>query len=387
MVAVEADPVWAERLTGRLAGLGCPRPSSSWLVTSSTVPLPSEPYRVLSNPPYGITTALLRRLFDRPEHGPYRADLLLQWEVARKRSQMPPSPAALHDLGAMVGNDDRGARPQVRLRPGAAGGCRLARGDETTSLRLLPSRLAPGYARFPPSRVGPPTRRTLIRWIEMRVVEVGPRDGLQNEAVELSTIDKVELIDRLVDAGLSRIEAVSFAHPERVPQMADAEEVMAALPTPCGASLIGLVMNWKGWQRAAATDVDEVNMPVFATETFNERNQGVPDRRDRRRTGRRGFRRGGEGRDGDRHGERRLGMSFRGRGPRRTRWSGWPRRSPLPGWGSWRWPTPSGWPTRGRWSGFSMPSAPPSTGYPCGSTSTTPATPVWPTSSRPSRTG
>ncbi len=111
---------------------------------------------------------------------------------------------------------------------------------------------------------------------EIRVVEVGPRDGLQNEAVELFTSDKVELIDRLIGAGVSRIEAVSFAHPERVPQMADAEGVMSALPTPGDARLIGLVMNWKGWQRAGATGVDEVNVPVFATETFNERNQGVP---------------------------------------------------------------------------------------------------------------
>ncbi len=110
----------------------------------------------------------------------------------------------------------------------------------------------------------------------VRLVEVGPRDGLQNEAVELSTTDKIGLITRLVDAGLGRIEAVSFAHPKRVPQMADAEEVMAAMPTPSGASLIGLVMNWKGWQRAVATEVDEVNIPVFATETFNERNQGAP---------------------------------------------------------------------------------------------------------------
>ncbi|HEX2368038.1 MAG TPA: hydroxymethylglutaryl-CoA lyase [Acidimicrobiia bacterium] len=110
----------------------------------------------------------------------------------------------------------------------------------------------------------------------LQVVEVGPRDGLQNEAVELSTNDKVTLITRLVDAGLSRTEAVSFAHPKRVPQMADAEDVMAAMPSPSGARLIGLVMNWKGWQRAAATEVTEVNVPVFATETFNERNQGAP---------------------------------------------------------------------------------------------------------------
>jgi hydroxymethylglutaryl-CoA lyase len=110
----------------------------------------------------------------------------------------------------------------------------------------------------------------------VEVVEVGPRDGLQNEAVELTTNDKVTLITRLVGAGLGRAEAVSFAHPKRVPQMADAESVMVGLPTPSNARLIGLVMNWKGWQRAAATKVDEVNLPVFATETFNQRNQGSP---------------------------------------------------------------------------------------------------------------
>ena len=105
---------------------------------------------------------------------------------------------------------------------------------------------------------------------------MGPRDGLQNEAVELSTNDKVTLITRVLDAGMGRTEAVSFAHPKRVPQMADAEAVMADLPTSGGARLIGLVMNWKGWERAAATTVDEVNLPVFATETFNQRNQGAP---------------------------------------------------------------------------------------------------------------
>ncbi|MEZ5175477.1 MAG: hydroxymethylglutaryl-CoA lyase [Acidimicrobiia bacterium] len=108
------------------------------------------------------------------------------------------------------------------------------------------------------------------------IVEVGPRDGLQNEAVILTTDQKVSLIEHLVDAGLRRIEAVSFAHPDAVPQMADAEAVMARVPTVDNVSYIGLVMNERGWQRAALTPVDEINLPVFATDTFNRKNQGVP---------------------------------------------------------------------------------------------------------------
>ncbi|MCB1246605.1 MAG: hydroxymethylglutaryl-CoA lyase [Acidimicrobiia bacterium] len=112
----------------------------------------------------------------------------------------------------------------------------------------------------------------------IEIVEVGPRDGLQNEDVILSTEKKLALIDHLIGAGLRRIEAVSFAHPGRVPQMADAEAVMAGVPKVDGVSYIGLVMNWRGWMRAVETTVDEVNMPVMTTATFNQRNQGVsPD--------------------------------------------------------------------------------------------------------------
>lgn len=108
------------------------------------------------------------------------------------------------------------------------------------------------------------------------IVEVGPRDGLQNEDVVLATDRKLELIDHLVRAGVQRIEAVSFSHPDYVPQMADAEAVMAGVDRTADVSYIGLVMNRRGWQRAIETGVDEVNIPVFATETFNRENQGVP---------------------------------------------------------------------------------------------------------------
>jgi hydroxymethylglutaryl-CoA lyase len=107
------------------------------------------------------------------------------------------------------------------------------------------------------------------------LVEVSPRDGLQNEATLLPTETKVELIRRAVAAGVRRVEAVSFVHPRRVPQMADAEAVMAAVPRIEGVSYIGLVLNRRGLERALAAGVDEVNCVVVATETFSQRNQGV----------------------------------------------------------------------------------------------------------------
>lgn len=86
----------------------------------------------------------------------------------------------------------------------------------------------------------------------MDIVEVAPRDGLQNEAQLLDTDAKLALIDRAIDAGVRRIEATSFAHPERVPQMADAEAVMRAVPRDRGVSYIGLVLNRRGGERAIA---------------------------------------------------------------------------------------------------------------------------------------
>jgi hydroxymethylglutaryl-CoA lyase len=86
----------------------------------------------------------------------------------------------------------------------------------------------------------------------IEIVEVGPRDGLQNEAVSLDVAQKVEFIARLEACGVRRLEAVSFVNPRRVPQMAGAEEVMAALPKAPGRSRIGLVLNQRGWDRAVA---------------------------------------------------------------------------------------------------------------------------------------
>jgi hydroxymethylglutaryl-CoA lyase len=109
----------------------------------------------------------------------------------------------------------------------------------------------------------------------LTIVEVSPRDGLQNEAVVLSTDAKVELVGRLVAAGARRIEAVSFAHPRLVPAMADAEAVMARVPRAEGVSYAGLVLNRRGLDRAVDTGVDEVNVVVCVSDTFSRRNQNV----------------------------------------------------------------------------------------------------------------
>jgi hydroxymethylglutaryl-CoA lyase len=110
---------------------------------------------------------------------------------------------------------------------------------------------------------------------KVEICEVSPRAGLQNEDVMLDTVDKVELIQRAIRAGARRIEVTSFVHPKRVPQMADAEAVMAALPRPAGVSYAGLIMNRRGLDRALAARVDEVNIVIVATDTFCDRNQGM----------------------------------------------------------------------------------------------------------------
>jgi hydroxymethylglutaryl-CoA lyase len=110
---------------------------------------------------------------------------------------------------------------------------------------------------------------------KVEIVEVGPRDGLQNETVLVSTEDKITLVERSLNAGLRRIEVTSFARPDRVPQMADAEAVMAGVPRNRGLSAIGLVLNRRGLDRAIAARCDEVTTVVFATDTFAQRNQGA----------------------------------------------------------------------------------------------------------------
>ncbi len=109
----------------------------------------------------------------------------------------------------------------------------------------------------------------------VEIVEVSPRDGLQNEDVLFSTDDKVKLIERAIAAGARRIEATSFVNPKRVPQMADADAVMARVPRRDDVSYIGLALNDRGVQRAIDAGCDEVNFVVVASDTFNRRNQGV----------------------------------------------------------------------------------------------------------------
>lgn len=110
---------------------------------------------------------------------------------------------------------------------------------------------------------------------KIQIVEVGARDGLQNETVTLATVDKIDLINRLVAAGVSRLEVASFVHPGLVPQMADAEAVVAGLPEAAAASRIGLVLNERGLTRALATNVDEINFVVGASDGFNRANQNA----------------------------------------------------------------------------------------------------------------
>lgn len=111
------------------------------------------------------------------------------------------------------------------------------------------------------------------RFIE--IVEVGPRDGLQNEKTVLSPQVRAQFTRRLEAAGARRIEAVSFVHPAYVPQMAGAEEVMATLPHAQGHSRIGLVLNARGYDRALGTSVDEVNVSLSVSEGFGLKNQGL----------------------------------------------------------------------------------------------------------------
>jgi isopropylmalate/homocitrate/citramalate synthase len=107
------------------------------------------------------------------------------------------------------------------------------------------------------------------------VCDVGPRDGLQNEARTLDPRVRAELCDRLAGAGVRRIEAASFVNPKLVPQMAGAEEVMAALHRNPGAVYAGLVLNEKGYERALAAGVDEVHYAFSAADEFGRRNQNA----------------------------------------------------------------------------------------------------------------
>lgn len=115
---------------------------------------------------------------------------------------------------------------------------------------------------------------------DVTIVEVGARDGLQNEPEIVSTADKLGLITRMIDAGVRRVEVASFVNPKRVPQMADAEAVIAGLPDRRDVSYIGLCLNKRGVLRAIESresnkrGVDEAGCVLVASNTFGERNQG-----------------------------------------------------------------------------------------------------------------
>ncbi|MEM7256773.1 MAG: hydroxymethylglutaryl-CoA lyase [Pseudomonadota bacterium] len=109
----------------------------------------------------------------------------------------------------------------------------------------------------------------------VEIIEVSPRDGIQNEQTLLSTDDKLALIQMAIDSGASRIEVTSFVNPKRVPQMADADEVASRLPPNSRSRYIGLALNKRGYQRACNAALDEANYVVVASDTFARRNQGT----------------------------------------------------------------------------------------------------------------
>ena len=109
----------------------------------------------------------------------------------------------------------------------------------------------------------------------VEIVEVGPRDGLQNEAAIVPTADKLMLICRAIDYGVRRIEVTSFVNPKKVPQLADAEELVAMLPERGDTTYIGLVLNRRGADRALATGrIDELGAVCVTSDSFGIRNQG-----------------------------------------------------------------------------------------------------------------
>jgi len=111
--------------------------------------------------------------------------------------------------------------------------------------------------------------------MRVEIVDVGPRDGLQNDDRTLAPEVRAELCDRLAAAGVPRIEAASFVNPKRVPQMAGAEEVLAKMERKPGTMYAGLVLNEKGYERAIEAGVDEVRYAFPVTETFAKRNQNT----------------------------------------------------------------------------------------------------------------
>jgi isopropylmalate/homocitrate/citramalate synthase len=111
--------------------------------------------------------------------------------------------------------------------------------------------------------------------MRVTICDVAPRDGLQNETKTLEPVERAELVDLLAAAGVPRIEAVSFVNPAVVPQMAGAEEVVAAIDRREGIVYAGLALNERGYERLRETDLDEVHFAFAASETFNRKNQNA----------------------------------------------------------------------------------------------------------------
>jgi len=109
----------------------------------------------------------------------------------------------------------------------------------------------------------------------IEIIEVSPRDGIQNEKTLLSSDEKLALIDRAVRAGVARIEVTSFVNPKKVPQMADADEIAARLPRDVSTRYIGLALNPRGFERASNAELDEINFVCVASNTFSLKNQGT----------------------------------------------------------------------------------------------------------------
>ena len=110
---------------------------------------------------------------------------------------------------------------------------------------------------------------------KIEIVEVGPRDGLQNDPAMMSTDTKIEFVERLIEAGVRRMEAASFVHPKLVPAMADSDDVMQRVPRQDGVKYIGLALNERGMRRALAAGCDEVNYVMVASAGFGQRNQNA----------------------------------------------------------------------------------------------------------------
>ena len=110
---------------------------------------------------------------------------------------------------------------------------------------------------------------------KIEIIEVAPRDGLQSQSEIVDTAIKLELIKRLIDAGIRRMEVASFVNPKRVPQMADVDELIRNLPQREDVTFIGLVLNMRGFERALDSGIDQINCVAVASDTFSQRNQGA----------------------------------------------------------------------------------------------------------------